>query len=193
MIRHSKFWVSMAAFQLLFGFAVFAITRALYMQPAESVSAPAPAVSQPAPGLGVGDITEMARARLTHSSSSEPISQDPAELTRQAAQAFSSQQYDRAADLYARLLATNPRDVDVLNELGLTLHYIGRSAEALRRLNEGVALDPTHQRIRLTLGYVNSQLGNTKEARAALTAASQIGSDQAIRQSALSMLQNLPK
>jgi Flp pilus assembly protein TadD len=98
-----------------------------------------------------------------------------------------------AADLYARLLALNPKNVDILNELGLTLHYTGRSAEALQRLNEGVALNPAHQRIRLTLGFVNSQLGNFQEARAALTAATQLGTDQSIRQSALDMLKNLPQ
>ena len=115
-----------------------------------------------------------------------------AELSRQADQYFTSQQYDLAAQSYERLLALRPGNADVLNELGLTLHYLGRSDEALRRLNEGVAADPTHQRIRLTLGYVNSQLGNTKEARAALTAATQIGTDEDIRQSALTMLKNLP-
>ncbi|MDH3751165.1 MAG: hypothetical protein OEU40_11265, partial [Gammaproteobacteria bacterium] len=75
---------------------------------------------------------------------------------------------------------------------GLTLHYLGRSTEALRRLNDGIAVDRSNQRIWLTLGYVNSELGNTEEARTALTTATQIGSDESIRQSALNMLENLP-
>ncbi len=94
--------------------------------------------------------------------------------------------------MYERLLAFSPNNVDIQNELGLTLHYLGRSAEALRRLNDGVAANPTHQRIWLTLGFVNRQLGNTEQARAALTTATQIGTDESIRQSAMKMLENLP-
>jgi tetratricopeptide (TPR) repeat protein len=192
MIRDTKFWVSMAVFQVSFGLAVFALTRAHYIQQPETVRVQPPPMTQPTPNLGPGGITELA-SRLSHSSSTEPASQDPVELSRQASEAFSNQQYDRAADLYGRLLQLSPNNVDVLNELGLTLHYLGRSSEALQKLNQGVALDPTHQRIRLTLGYVNSQVGNLKEARAALTAATQLGTDQAIRQSALDMLKKLPQ
>jgi tetratricopeptide (TPR) repeat protein len=199
-VRDAKFWVAMAVFQVLFGIAVFAVTRVYYMQHPASASAqpstinPPPAVDQPSVAAP-GDITELARARLSHSSSSSggATTQDPVELSRQAAQAFSNQQYDRALDLYGQLLTLSPKNVDILNELGLTLHYLGRSDEALRRLNEGVAIDPKHQRIRLTLGFVNSQMGNIKEARAALTAATQLGTDESIRQSARDMLKKLPQ
>jgi predicted Zn-dependent protease len=192
MIRDTKFWVAMAAFQVFFGLAVFALTRAHYMQPAAPALAPPSAVNQSPLALGPGGITELAQSRLSHSSS-DSATQDPAELFRQASQAFSNQQYDRALDLYGRVSALSPGNVDVLNELGLTLHYLGRSAEALQKLNQGVAMDPTHQRIRLTLGFVHSQMGNIQEARAALTAATQLGTDQTIRQSALDMLRNLPQ
>ena len=119
------------------------------------------------------------------------ISDDPVEISRQANEFFSRQQYQQAANLYQRLLAINPDNVEVLNNLGLTLHYLGRSDEALRRLNDGVALDSSHQRIWLTLGYVNSQLGNVEKARTALTKATEIGSNESIRQSAQRMLQEL--
>jgi tetratricopeptide (TPR) repeat protein len=197
MTRDAKFWIAMAVFQVFFGLAVFELTRAHYAPQPNATSAQAPVTSQPAPApgpaLGPGGITQLALERLSHSSSSEPASQDPVELSRQASEAFSSQQYDRAADLYGRLSALSPNNVDILNEWGLTLHYSGRSTEALQKLNQGAALDPTHQRIRLTLGYVNSQVGNFKEARAALTAATQLGSDQSVRQSALDMLKKLPQ
>jgi tetratricopeptide (TPR) repeat protein len=191
MVRDAKFWVAMAVFQVLFGIAVFAITRGYYVRPVANISAEPSTISQPAP-MGPGELTEMARSRRSHSSPSESTPQDPVALSRQADQYFANRQYDRAAESYERLLALRPGNVDVLNELGLTLHYLGRSAEALRRLNEGVAADPTHQRIRLTLGFVHSQLGNTKEARAALTAATQLGTDPGVRQEALNMLKSLP-
>jgi len=94
--------------------------------------------------------------------------------------------------MYEQLLAFSPNDAEIYNNLGLTLHYLGRSTEALGRLNEGIAVDPEHQRIWLTLGYVNSQLGNIEQARAALTTAAQVGTDESIRQSAMRMLEGLP-
>jgi Flp pilus assembly protein TadD len=95
--------------------------------------------------------------------------------------------------LYRQLLTFDATNAEIYNNLGLTLHYLGSSEEALQKLNEGVALDPTHQRSWLTLGFVNSQLGNTEQARTALTNASQTGTDEEIHQSALKMLESLPK
>ena len=191
MIRDAKFWIVITLCQVLFGLAVFAATREYYIHNAGNVSADPSTINQSALVWPDG-VTEIARSQLSHSPSSQSIVQDPVELSRQADLFFTNQQYDRAADLYERLLVLSPNKADILNELGLTLHYLGRSTEALRRLNEGVAADPTNQRIRLTLGFVNSQLGNTEQARAALTTATQIGTDEAIRQSAMTMLKNLP-
>ena len=76
--------------------------------------------------------------------------------------------------------------------VAVTLHYLGRSDEALSYLDKGASLDAANQRIWLTLGYVNSQLGNVDEAREALNKATQIGNDESIRRSAQSMLDGLP-
>ena len=113
-------------------------------------------------------------------------------MSRRADEYFANKQYDQATAMYERLLALRPNDVDILNNLGLTLHYLGRSTEALDRLEEGVAVDSENQRIWLTLGYVNSALGNTGQAREALTNAIQTGTDESIRQSAKAMLEALP-
>ena len=113
-------------------------------------------------------------------------------MSRKADEFFANKQYARAAELYERLLVFSPNNAEIHNNLGLTLHYLGRSNEALRRLNAGVAADPTHQRIWLTLGFVNSQLGNTEQARSALTTATQVGTNESIRESAIKMLEDLP-
>ncbi|MDH3748243.1 MAG: tetratricopeptide repeat protein [Gammaproteobacteria bacterium] len=191
MIRDAKFWISMAVFQVVFGLAIFAITREFYIHDANPVSAHPAQPDQSAltwsNGISAADI-----ARLSSSSVTEATTQDPAEISRQADEFFANKQYDRAAELYEQLLAFDPNNVVILNNLGLTLHYLGRSSEALSRLNDGVVLDPTNQRIWLTLGFVNSQLGNTEQARTALTNATQIGSNESIRQSATKMLEDLP-
>jgi Flp pilus assembly protein TadD len=93
--------------------------------------------------------------------------------------------------LYEQLLAAGSTNVNTYNSLGITLHYLGRSTEALRVLNEGVALDPSYPRIWLTLGFVNSQLGNTGQARSALSKAAQLGAGSDIGQSATKMLNAL--
>ena len=191
MVRDSRFWILAAVFQVVFGLAVFAITREYYIQDANDVATVPLATNQSAP-IWPNRITEAEIARLSSSNTSQATMQDPVEISRRADEYFANQQYDRAAELYEQLLAFDPNSAEVNNNLGLTLHYLGRSTEALRRLNDGLAINPQHQRTWLTLGYVNSQLGNTEQARAALTQAANIGTDESIRQSALKMLDNLP-
>jgi len=191
MTLNLKFWVSMTVFQVVFGLAVFTITRHYYNYEPANVSADSTVRSQPSLASPDG-ITETNPAQINASTFDAINIQDPVEISRQAYEFFDSRQYDRAADLYQRLLVLDPNNVDTYNNLGLTLHYLGRSTEALGKLNEGVAVDATYQRIWLTLGFVNSQLGNSEQARAALTTAVKMGSDNAVGQSAVKMLENLP-
>ena len=178
-------------FQIVFGLAVFAVTREYYIQDEDTVSLRPSTIAQPALAWP-GGVTATEIVRLTSSTSSELPIQDPNEMSRQADELFANKQYDKAAELYESLLVFAPNDGEIYNNLGITLHYLGRSTEALRWLNEGVAADADNQRIWLTLGFVNSQLGNTEQARTALTTAAQTGSNESIRESALRMLDNLP-
>ena len=116
---------------------------------------------------------------------------DPAEIARLADQYFGNRQYALAAQYYEKLLGFDQNNADTLNNLGLTLHYVGRSEEALQRLEEGVAADPSYQRVWLTLGFVNSQLGNLDDARAALQKAADMDEGNSIGQSARRMLDEL--
>lgn len=191
MIRGAKFWISMAVFQLVFGLAVFAVTRAYYSGDASGVGGGVPTTDHPALAWPTGT-TETQITDMISSAFNESTAEDPVEMSRQADRFFANNQFDRAAELYERLLAFAPNDAEIYNNLGLTLHYLGRSTEALRMLNDGVAVDAENQRIWLTLGFVNSQVGNVEQARTALTTATQIGNDESIRQSALKMLADLP-
>jgi predicted Zn-dependent protease len=185
----ARFWTLLAVFQVVFGVAVFAVTRHYYR--ASSVTASA-VISQ-IPGVQPWPQTP-AGAGLALRGSATPAAAltDPAEISRFADEAYSARQYDRAAELYERLLTFDPTNVDVHNNLGIALHNAGRSAEALEKLSAGVARDPLHQRSWLTLGFVNSQLGNVEDARTALTNAMQTGTDEQIRSSAQTMLGSLP-
>lgn len=191
MIRDARFWFSIVLLPIVTGLVAFAVTRAYYRDDPATAAAQPSTVSQP-PVIWPAGITEADIRDLGSTGRTQPAPTDPIEISLQADAYFANRQYDLAAERYTQLLAFDPNNVDVHNNLGLTLHYLGRSDEALRQLDEGVAVDPTYQRIWLTIGYVNSQLGNTEKARAALTTASEIGSDESIRQSAKTMLENLP-
>jgi Flp pilus assembly protein TadD len=191
MIRDSKFWIPMTIFQVLFGLTVFGLTRDYYLYGSDR-SGLAPATSARTDVAPTADLQRPAPTPTPSSQWNGSESDDPVEVSRQAGEAFANKEYGPAADRYARLLELVPEDVETHNNLGLTLHYLGRSTEALRALNDGIAIDPEHQRTWLTLGYVNQQLGKDEPARKALMNASLIGDDEAIRKSAMEMLRELP-
>jgi Flp pilus assembly protein TadD len=191
MALNLKFWIPMTVFQIVFGLTVFTITRQYYIQDPDNLSDEPTEISQPS-FVWPDGITETNPAQLNSSTFSQSTSEDPAEISRQADEYFTKKQYDKAAELYERLLVLGPNNVETYNNLGITLHYLGRTSEALSRLNEGVAVDPTHQRIWLTLGFVYSRVGNTENARTALTTAAKIDADNEIGKSAVKMLENLP-
>jgi Flp pilus assembly protein TadD len=191
MTNSLKFWIPMMVFQIVFGLTIFTITRQYYVQVSDNVSDD-PAEIRQSSSVWPDSITETNSSLSNLSTFSQSTIEDPAEISRQADEYFTKKQYDKAAKLYDRLLVLAPNNVNTYNNLGITLHYLGRSSEALHRLNEGVAVDPTHQRIWLTLGYVYSQVGNTENARTALTTAAMIDADNEIGKSAVKMLENLP-
>jgi tetratricopeptide (TPR) repeat protein len=179
----------MALFQIAFGFTVFALTRSYYRAEQSRTALPGGLAGEPSLALPERVASGLA-APAEPSGFAE--SSDPAAIANQADEYFNAKQYDRAAALYERLLMLDPDNADIYNNLGLTLHYLGRTDEALARLNEGAAKDPVHQRIWLTLGFVNSQLGNVEPARLALTNAVQLGAENDIGRSAAEMLAALP-
>ena len=173
----------MIVFQIAFGVTVFAITREVYMQPQATATVKPTMVSQPWQADGAPSMPmPLGQAELG----------DPVTVAQRADEYFGAKRYDLAADLYQQLINSGEADANVYNSLGLTLHYLGRSGEALEVLNKGVAMDPGYQRIWLTLGFVNAQAGNLEQARSALTSAIDLGADNQIGQSAAEMLSQLP-
>lgn len=190
MKRRPGFWVSMLVIQAVFGMTIFAVTREYYKGDVEAVHQNLTANPQ-RPPQPPDPISNFDPALIESLSSVPPVTEDPMGIARQADQYFADGQYALAATQYERLLAFDTNRVDTLNNLGLTLHYLGRSDEALDRINEGIQADPAYQRIWLTLGYVNSQLGNTVAAREALTRATEIDPGSSVGRSAATMLESL--
>ncbi len=191
MTREPKIWIAMAVFQVVYGMAVFGLTRDYYLHGPDRSGA-RPSATEASRNLSTGSPLRPAIPGGGAFDAGGTAGQAPAEISRLADESFARKDYQSAADLYAQLLTKVPGDVDTHNNLGLTLHYLDRSSEALRTLNEGIAIDKENQRIWLTLGYVQSQLGNVEQATRALTNATMIGNDDAIRKSAMEMLRDLP-
>jgi tetratricopeptide (TPR) repeat protein len=199
MHRATRFWALLAVFQVVFGLAVFGLTRHHYLDRAGDGGAAAgaaagPARPMPAEPAGTPE-DDLARLIATFPGSGGQTgaqaagSRDPVELARQGDRAFGEGDYPRAADQYARALAAGDQDVNTYNSLGLTLHYLGRSGEALQVLDEGVALDDGYQRIWLTLGFVHGQVGHSDQARAALERAWDMDPESDVGRAAADMLQ----
>lgn len=191
MFKSPKFWIPMIAFQIVFGLSIFTITRQYYIQDLVDTGA-APSGTEQA-SIAMPSQSASMNISLSNLTTFTTSPTDPVEIARLANEYFSLNQYDRAAEMYQQLLALNPSNVDIYNNLGITLHYLGKSTEAIDKLNEGATLDPTYQRIWLTLGFVNSQLGNLEQARSALEAAVKIGTDNDVGRSAEQMLAELPQ
>jgi Flp pilus assembly protein TadD len=185
-----RFWVFMAVFQLAFGLGVFALTRNYYAHETGAARDTA-VVPSSVSGARLPDDGKSEMEQLISSIPGPQETADPFELAAMADEAFDGQQFERAADLYHQLLMADPGNVDTYNNLGLTLHYLGRTGEALGVLNEGVGVDPNYQRIWLTLGFVNAQAGQVQDARTALGKAVELGAETEVGRSASDMLQSL--
>ncbi|MEE8328303.1 MAG: tetratricopeptide repeat protein, partial [Thermodesulfovibrionia bacterium] len=81
---------------------------------------------------------------------------------------FESNRFQDAIDIYERVLKLNPDDVDTYNDLGLALHYIGKSDRAIDTLTRGTEVNPSFQRMWLSLGFVLTATGKNDEAKEAL-------------------------
>lgn len=191
MTRDWKIWVPILVFQVAYGMAIFTFTRDYYLDVPNGSGVRTPAIGE-STSASPRTVPGSVLPNLPPSAFGGSSAQDPVQISRQADEYFAKKDYQRAADLYTRLLQISPNDVNTHNNLGLTLQYLNRSTDALRTLNQGVAIDPENQRIWLTLGYVDIQVGNFEQATRALTNATLIGNDEAIRKSAMEMLRDLP-
>ncbi len=174
-------WLALAVFLFFYGFTVFALTRDYYLRhPPQPPAAETPPTPHGAPQSG---------GTLDASAIPEAIlEQDPNLLHQRADERFIRGQYAEAVPLYERILELGPEDAEVLNDLGLALHYMGDTAGAISRLQAAVGMSPELQRPWLTLGFVNLQAGKASAAKEALEHARDLDPDSDIGQEAERLL-----
>jgi Flp pilus assembly protein TadD len=186
---NSKLIAVVLLLQIVTGVVVFAITRAYYLDTAGDDSVAMSRQQAETANLTTDQLIRSLEEKITQ----QPTSENPAELNQQANEAFQRQDFERAAELYQRLVELSPEDASAYNNLGLTLHYLGRSDDALQILQMGSELQPNFQRIWLTLGFVNKGIGQNVAARQAFEQAIALGADTDPGRSAQEMLQELPQ
>ena len=167
-------WIIVAAFQLFYGFAVFALTRDYYARrpPAPALSrqaAPNPHAGRPA--TPAAPAPPPGQLDLGSAIPESVVQKDPVLLAQLGDERFRQRQYQDAISIYRRVLEMRSDDVDTYNDLGLALHYSGDSEAALQILKQGAEKRPDFQRIWLTLGFVQVQTSEQGEAAFALRGA----------------------
>jgi len=164
------------AFMILYGIAVFAVTRAYYGNDDRAV----------APSVGTVSPSRIGTPITT------PLSDDPIVLNEQADSFLTDRDYPNAIAAFRKLVSLVPGDAEGYNDFGLSLHYGGRSGEALVVLQKGLMVDASNQRVWLTRGFVEYQLGELDAAKQSLTRAVELGADNEIAAEARRFLERLP-
>jgi tetratricopeptide (TPR) repeat protein len=182
-------WVVIVVAQITYGLLVFAITRSYY-QESRIISDQAPtAAPEVTAHPKVAPFDASLQPAVTLQPSAEALStEDPALIARLADDYFKQKKYPQAIELYERALKINPEDVETYNDLGLSLFYIGQSQQAVEILQTGASKRPDFQRIQLTLGFVQAQVGDKAAAATAFKKAIELGPENTVGQEARRML-----
>ena len=189
MTANIKWWALGVLVLVVFGVAVFAATRAYYKHEeaarvARTGLPPAGDFQPPVSLLGPGAMPDAPQAPPAPGA-------DLQSLVAAGDQHFEKREFAEAAQAYEQALALSPHDPELYNNVGLTLHYIGRSADALEKLKEGTKVDPKYQRVWLTLGFVEAHQNQMAEAKHSFQRAIDLGADTPVGQEAKRLLDQL--
>ena len=172
-------WLIFFFLLVVYTFAVFALTRDYYLRHPVKPKA----VATTAPHGKPSFVQQVVRA--------ESIGNDPIQLNQTADALFAQGRYREAIPYYQRLRQLTPGDREVDNDLGLALHYSGKTGDALAVLREAVQQAPEFQRLWLSLGFVSASAQQLAEARQALEKAKALNPNNGIGQEAARLLDRL--
>lgn len=81
---------------------------------------------------------------------------------------FELRRFDEAANYYKKVIEIKPDNPDAYKEAGLALHYMGKSNEGIKYIEEGLKKNPYHQKMWLTKGFILAHgIGDMKAAASA--------------------------
>lgn len=93
--------------------------------------------------------------------------------------ALQSRQYQRALDDYAKAIELNPKELTYRAELAVANIRIGRNEEAIRLLQEAIALDEKYAEAHRLMGLAYVQMKKKAEARSCFEKAKALGDPNA--------------
>jgi tetratricopeptide (TPR) repeat protein len=118
---------------------------------------------------------------------------DPKQLATLGDSYFEKQQFGQAAIVYEKTIELAPDDFDTYNDLGLAYLYTNRPEKAIENLRRGTEVNPSYQRVWLSLGFALMSLERHEEAKPALEKAIELGPDSTVGKEAMRMLGMIKK
>lgn len=119
------------------------------------------------------------------------LKRDPQNLdaiTKLANIYFGMNNYNNAIKYYKKAIKLAPNNASFYNNLGLSYHYIDRSQQGLQLIEDGIKVDPYHQRIWLTRGFILATTGKVTEAIKAWDRAHTLNAESEVGKAALDFL-----
>ncbi len=182
-----KKWIIITVMIIVGGFLIISLTRTSSKDRETSTDRGTNAPSTTGPLLDPVSEERRVTARI------KEFSDNPVALSSIGDEYFETKRYSMAIKVYEKVLELNPEDVDTYNDLGLALHFSGRSDEAIVKLNKGTEIDPSFQRVWLSLGFVLISTGQTEEARGVLEKTMEIDPESGVGQEARKFISYLEK
>ena len=102
---------------------------------------------------------------------------------------FDQHKFIDAIEYYKKAIAMDPQDIDAYNDMGLSYHYIGKSDDGLKYVEEGIKKNPAYQRLWLTNGFILAIRGNIADARSAWEKAYRLDPNTDVGRSAAGFLE----
>ncbi|MBI5056858.1 MAG: tetratricopeptide repeat protein [Nitrospirae bacterium] len=177
-----KKWTVAVVLILIIGMVIFAVTTSNHKSETPAVDS---AQRKTAPSGPLTDSMTQPPVQL------DKLPEDPKELALLGDKYFESGRYDVAVQIYEKTLQKNPDDVDTYNDMGLALHYLKRSNDAINALKKGTQIAPSYQRVWLSLGFILMSTGRNDEAKTALRKAAELNPQTDMGQEAMRILGSL--
>ncbi len=176
-----KKWIIITLSMIAFGFAVFALTRSYY-------KTQKPVDESLKRTYAPGPILDPDMKQLVPLEKLGVDTESPESLALLGDKYFENNKFQQAIEIYEKVLELDPNDVDTYNDMGLALHYTGKSDIAIETLRKGAEVMPSYQRIWLSLGFVLTSTGKNEEAKAVLKKAIVLDPDSVMGQEAQRIL-----
>ena len=169
---------------------IFLLSFVMMLSSCSRSESPQP-VKQKSNSVTSGPLVEQDSVNISPSDELAVDENDPKALALFGDRYFEGRRYAEAIDVYKKVLALDPNDIDTYNDLGLAYQYSNQTDKAIETLKKGSEIMPSYQRIWISLGFVAASAGRTEDAKTALAKAVELGPDTPVGKEASRMLSQM--